>query len=255
MSAATPSLSDEQLGELMGLIEDADSVELKLTVPDSGHYGAAAALEMDPLDAEIRQVYFFDTPDLSLNRQGVVVRARRVQRKDGDAIVKLRPVVPNELPKELRKSPGFKVEVDAMPGGFVCSATLKEAVGNRDVRQAVSGERPVGSLFSKQQKRFLAEHAPDGPTLGELSVLGPILVLKLKFEPEGFDRRLVAELWMYPDNSRVLELSTKCEPGDAFQAAAETRVFLSSRGVDLSGDQEAKTVKALEHFAKAARGC
>jgi hypothetical protein len=210
---------------------------------------------MDPLDAEIRQVYFFDTPDLSLNRQGVVVRARRVQRKDGDAIVKLRPVVPNELPKALRKSPGFKVEVDAMPGGYVCSGTLKEAVGNRDVRQVVTGERPVGSLFTKQQKAFLAERAPDGPALEELSVLGPILVMKLKFEPEGFDRRLVAELWMYPDNSRVLELSTKCEPGEAFQAAAESRAFLSGRGVDLSGDQEAKTVKALEYFARAVQGC
>ena len=97
---------------------------------------------------------------------------------------------------------------------------------------------------------------PGGPALDELSVLGPILVLKLKFAPEGFDRRLVTELWMYPDNSRVLELSTKCEPGEAFQVAAESRAFLSSRGVDLSGDQETKTLKALEYFAaQAGRGC
>jgi hypothetical protein len=237
----------------MALIKDADSVELKLTVPDSGHYAAAAALGMDPLEAEIRQVYFFDTPDLSLNTQGVVVRARRVQRKDGDAIVKLRPVVPSELPKALRKSPGFKVEVDAMPGGYVCSGTLKEVVGNHDVGQAVSGDRPIESLFSKQQKEFLSAQVPGGPALEDLSVLGPILVLKLKFEPEGFDRRLVAELWMYPDHSRVLELSTKCEPGEAFQAAAEARVFLSGRGVDLSGDQQAKTMQALEFFARGLR--
>jgi hypothetical protein len=31
------TLSDEQLAELLGLIEDADSVELKLTVPASDH--------------------------------------------------------------------------------------------------------------------------------------------------------------------------------------------------------------------------
>ena len=74
-------------------------------------------------------------------------------------------------------------------------------------------------------------------------------MLKLKFEPEGFERRLVAELWMYPDNSRVLELSTKCAPGEAFQVAAEARAFLSGRGVDLSGEQETKTAKALEYFA------
>ena len=40
---------------------------------------------------------------------------------------------------------------------------------------------------------------------------------------------------MDPDGSRVLELSTKCEPSEAFLAAAETRAFLVQRGVDLSG--------------------
>jgi hypothetical protein len=234
-------------------MKDADSVELKLTVPDSGHYAAAAALEMDPIDAEIRQVYFLDTRDLRLNGQGVVVRARRVQGKVGDSVVKLRPVVPGDLPRTLRELPGFKVEVDAMPGGYVCSGSLRERIDNGDVREAVSGKRSLSSLFTKRQRAFLSEHTPDGPPLDELSVLGPILVLKLKFEPEGFDRRMVAELWMYPDNSRVLELSTKCDPGEAFQAAAESRAFLTSRGVDLSGEQEAKTAKALKHFAERAQ--
>jgi hypothetical protein len=250
-ASTTPTLSDEQLPELLDLIRDSDSVELKLTVPESGHYAAAAALGMDALDAQIRQVFFFDTPDLTLNRQGVVLRARRVQRKGGDSVVKLRPVIPKEIPSSLRKSAAFTVEVDAMPGGYVCSGTLKRSVANAEVRQVVTGVRSLGALFSKTQRAFLADHAPDGLALDELSVLGPILVLKLKFEPEGFERRLVAELWMYPDGSRVLELSTKCAPNEAFQAAAETRAFLSERGVDLHGEQQAKTVKALEFFAAA----
>jgi hypothetical protein len=248
-SAVAPSLSEEQLGELLALTRDADSVELKLTVPESDHYSVAAALGIDPLDAEIRQVYFFDTPDLRLNRQGVVLRARRVQRKGGDSVVKLRPVTPSELPKTLRKAAGFTVEVDAMPGGFVCSGSLKRDVGNAEVREAVSGARPLRGLLSKEQRKFLSLHAPDCPAFDGLSVLGPILVLKLKFTPEELERRLVVELWMYPDNSRVLELSTKCEPQQAFQAAAETRVFLAARGVELSGEQQAKTLKALEFFS------
>jgi hypothetical protein len=209
---------------------------------------------VDPLDAQIRQVYFFDTPDLSLNRQGVVLRARRVQRRGGDSVVKLRPVVPKQIPKSLRKSAGFTVEVDAMPGGFVCSGTLKESRENADVREVVAGSQALEALFSKQQRAFLSEHAPTGISLGDLSVLGPILVLKLKFEPEGFERRLVVELWMYPDGSRVIELSTKCAPAEAFMAAAETRAFLSRRGIDLSGEQQTKTVKALEFFAARVKG-
>jgi hypothetical protein len=248
-SAAAPSLSEEQLGELLALTRDADSVELKLTVPESDQYPAAAALGIDPLDAQIRQVYFFDTPDLSLNRQGVVLRARRVQHKGGDAVVKLRPVIPSELPKTLRKTAGFTVEVDAMPGGFVCSGSLKRGVGNAEVREVASGARPISGLLSDEQRALLSLQAPDCPALDELSVLGPILVLKLKFRPEGLERRLVAELWMYPDNSRVLELSTKCAPQEAFQAAAETRVFLAGRDIELSGEQQAKTLKALEFFS------
>jgi hypothetical protein len=84
-------------------------------------------------------------------------------------------------------------------------------------------------------------------------VLGPILVLKLKFEPEGFKRRLVAELWLYPDGSRVLELSTKSGPAQALQTAGEARAFLSQRGIDLHGEQETKTAKALEFFAARSR--
>ena len=75
-------------------------------------------------------------------------------------------------------------------------------------------------------------------------------MLKLKFEPKGFGRPLVAEMWLYPDSSRILELSTKCPPSEAFQTAAEARAFLTERGVDLSGEQETKTRKALEYFSK-----
>ena len=32
--------------------------------------------------------------------------------------------------------------------------------------------------------------------------------------------------------------------------AAELRAFLAARGVDISGEQETKTRKALEYFAK-----
>ena len=246
---AAHTISDEQLPELMDLMGGADSVELKLTVPESAHYEAARSLEMDPLDAEIRQVYFLDTPGLDLYRSGVVLRARRVQRKGGDSVVKLRPVVPSELPNKLRNEEGFTVEVDAMPGGYVCSGTLKRSADNADVREAVAGDGSMKALFSKSQRAFLADHAPGSLGVEHLSVLGPILVLKLKFEPEGFERRLVAELWLYPDGSRVFELSTKCAPAEAFQAAAETRAFLTRRGVDLEGEQETKTKKALEFFA------
>jgi hypothetical protein len=243
-------LSDADLQQLLELTKGADSVELKLTVPDAERRSTITALGMDPLDGQIREVYFFDTPDLALDRHGVVVRARRVQQRGDDTVVKLRPIVPDELPSGLRKSKNLVVEVDAMPGGYVCSASMKGALGSTDVKAVANGERAVRKLYSKEQRAFFATHAPDGVGLDDLSVLGPITVLKLRFSPEGYGRRLVAELWFYPDGSRILELSTRCAPTEAFQAAVELRAFLHKQGVDLSGEQQTKTKTALEYFSR-----
>jgi hypothetical protein len=250
---ATPALSDAQRSELLGLVDESDSVELKLTVPEADQRSTVQALGMDPLQAQIRQVFFFDTPDLALYEAGVVTRARRVQKKGDDSVVKLRPVVPSELPAALRESPNLGVEVDAMPGGFVCSASLKRAMGPTPVREAALGRRKLRKLFSKEQRAFYAEHAPAGVELDDLTILGPIFVLKLKFSPDEIDRRMVAELWLYPDNTRILELSTKCLPGEAFDVAAHARQFLIDRGIDISGEQQTKTRTALDFFAREAR--
>jgi hypothetical protein len=244
-----PRLSTEQLAQLLKVLKGVDSVELKASVPDASRRSAVAGLGIDPLDAQMRQVAFFDTPDLALNRSGVVVRARRVQRKPGDCVVKLRPIVPDEVPKALRKSPAFGIEVDAMPGGFVCSATMKAEVADAAVVDVIAGRRPLRKLLTKEQIALFTAYAPDGVKLDELAVLGPIQVLKLKFTPADLSRRFVAELWFYPDGSRILELSTKCEPTEAFEVAAETRVFLANHGIDLKGEQQTKTKAALEFFA------
>jgi hypothetical protein len=243
-------LTDEQLVEILALTKEADSVELKLTVPADSQRSALTALEIDPLEAQIRQAFFFDTPDLALNAAGVVVRARRIQGKGDDSVVKLRPVVPHELPEDWRMSPSFGVEVDAMPGGFVCSGSMKAALPAPRVKETVSGARPLRKLFSKEQRAFYAEHAPKGLALDDLMTLGPVFVLKVKFAPPELGRKLVAEVWLYPDDSRLLELSTKCAPGEAFQVAAESRAFLAERGVDMTGEQETKTRKALAFFAE-----
>ena len=77
--------------------------------------------------------------------------------------------------------------------------------------------------------------------------------LKLKAAPPGFARKMVVELWLYPDGTRILELSTKCAPSEAFQVAAESRAFLAERGIKPAGAQTTKTRKALEFFSKQLR--
>jgi hypothetical protein len=248
--AVAPTLTDEQLSDFLVLTRGADSVELKLTVQISDRSRAGEALGVDPLDGQIRQVYFFDTPDLLLNERGLVVRARRVQGKGDDSVVKLRPVDPQALSPALRRSRNFGVEVDAMPGGYTCSGSMKHTLDPTKVKDSAAGRIPIRALFSKEQHSIYRAHAPEGLGFDDLEMLGPILVLKVKFAPEGYARKLVAELWLYPDNSMILELSTKCAPSEAFQVAAELRIFLAQHEVDLTGEQATKTKKALEFFAR-----
>jgi hypothetical protein len=87
------------------------------------HRGAVQSIGLDPVEAQPRQLYFFDIADQALNRAGLILRARR--RQDGGAdTVTLRPVNPTKIAPKLKRSDAFKVEVDAMPDGFfVCSAS------------------------------------------------------------------------------------------------------------------------------------
>ena len=247
--AAPPST--ESIGDVLQLLGNSDSVEFKLTIPDTDQRSASMALGMDHLDAEIRQVVFFDTPDLALDRAGVVVRARRV-RRGGDVVVKLRPVEPGELPKKLRADPGFGVEVDAMPGKLVCSGTLKAPADNKAINRVIAGKRPLSKLLTPAQRALFDKHSPEHIDLDALVPLGPITLAKLKFSPAGFKRRMVAEMWFFPNGTRILELSTKCMPAEAGAVLASARALLTDRGVQLSGQQQTKTRAALQYFSKLA---
>jgi hypothetical protein len=137
----------------------------------------------------------------------------------------------------------------------VCSGSLKGSPKRATVKDAVAGREPLRHLFTKEQRQFYADHAPEGLAIDDLHLLGPINVLKLKFEPEELHRRVVVELWAYPDGSRILELSTKCATTEPFDVAAETRAFLESKGIEVSAaDQQAKTRTALDFFSGEMRG-
>jgi hypothetical protein len=245
----TQQASADDLREILSLVEGSDSVEMKLTVPDNDIRSVGLSLGLDPIESQIRQVVFFDTPGLELNAAGVVVRARRIQGGTGDTVIKLRPVVPAEVPETLRHSVGVGIEVDVMPGGHVCSASLKGKTKASHVLDVLYGRSGIKDLFSKDQKSFYKKYAPEGIHLSDLSILGPITILKLKFDAAEIGRDMVAEMWLYPDGSRVLELSTKCLPADIVKASGETRAYLERNNVDLEGEQQTKTKTALEYFA------
>jgi len=242
-------LNREQLAELLSLVRSVDSVELKISVPMSEHRATIQGLAIDPVESEPRQVFFFDTPDLALNKAGVVVRARRVPGGFGDTVVKLRPVVPDELPADIRRSGSFKVEVDVVPGGYVCSGSMKGKATGDEIRDVAAGSMRLSKVLTKEQRAFYRAHAPKDLTLDSLAVLGPTFALKSAFTPKALNRKVIAEMWLYPDGTRLLELSTKSAPLEGTVVSAEFRAYLGKRGIRLSGEQQTKTRVALEFYS------
>jgi hypothetical protein len=247
--AAVRSISPEDMKAVLHLIRNSKSIELKSSVPMPEHRAAVASIGLDPVEAQPRQVYFFDTADQALNRAGLIVRARRRQGGRADTVVKLRPVDPAMIDAELKRSEAFKVEVDAMPdGSFVCSASYKGAATGQEVLEVADGTKPLRSLFSKEQLDFYDAHAPAGIDMNSLLAQGPIFLLKAKHEPKEFKRGITVEMWLWPDGKHILEISTKCLPTEAFQAGVEFKAYLADQGIDLGAPQETKTKTAMQKF-------
>ena len=199
---------------------------------------------MDPLDAQVRQVFFFDTPDLALDGAGVVA-ARRVQGKGDDTVVKLRPVVPDELPAKLRASAMFGVEVDAMPGLCLCSGSLGVPKERDAVKATVAGERPCASCSARSSALFeehaLQRHARTSPCSARSALAEDVAE---DARPQAGRRAVV-----HPDGARILELLTKCAPDEARSRRPPDQGSSPSEGTDLS-KQQTKTRTALNFYLK-----
>jgi hypothetical protein len=250
VTTTTPKpLSRDEIIEMFGQMKNVGSVELKVSVP--GHQRAAlAGLGLDLLQGRIREVYFFDTPGLDLFANGVVLRGRRTQGTLDDTVVKLRPAQPADLTPAERDSPNMKIEMDVTRGGYIVSASLKGERRPGTVRAAVTGDRPVPKLFTKEQRTFFERHGPEGVDWSDLVALGPAYVVVLKHAPRDLARKVTIEQWHYPGEVPLVELSTKAMPDTVLQVYADAATFLRARGLTAEGEQEPKTRKALEFYAR-----
>jgi hypothetical protein len=130
-------------------------------------------------------------------------------------------VDPTTLESSLGAAKRFRVEIDAMPGGYVCPASYWRSLAPDNLRSVVERRRPVSDLLSPKQRGILRDHLPGCLSPDDLTVPGPVHVMKLKAAPRGLQPPYVVELWMFPDGSRSLELATRCKPQTFFGIATK----------------------------------
>ena len=217
MSAtAAPALSDDELVEMLSLIKGADSVELKLTIPEPSQRSTIAgarhrsARRPGPPRVLLRHA----GPDAREGRR----RRARAPRRSARATTRWSSCGPS-CPPSCRAS---------------CASRRVRGRGRRDarrlrllgvaegparrtpVRDVGRATAPLRKLFSKEQRAFFAEHAPEGIGLEDLSLLGPIFVLKLKGVPAGLraqdGRRAVAVPRRHADPRALDEVRARRRP-------------------------------------------
>jgi hypothetical protein len=178
----------------------------------------------------------------------LMVRARRGPGGKGDTTFKLRAVDPAMIDRKFVHDADFKIEIDVMHGEYICSASVRGRCTSADVYHASQGNIPLDAIFSPSQKEFYKTYAPFGAAIDELVPLGPAFLLSLKSQPMEFDRKMTVELSLYPDGSRILELSTKGDPEEAFQLGAKFRAFLSQFHLMREAEAKTRTSETLRAF-------
>lgn len=229
-------------------------VEIKVTVSENREHAAEKAFKLDPRTGEIRHIFFFDTRDLRLFNNGVILRARNVKGGKDDSTIKIRPVDPKQIVEKWRRLDGFKVEADGVGAEFKPSASFSVEQDGDEIKAVVRGDRGIDKLFSKKQEEFLAEMSKVDADFASLLVLGPVDALRWKFDHPGLSHAITAENWTLPDRRDLLELSIKVPSAQARTASAAFNVFLKGLDLEPKGGQQTKTKAVLEFFAGRQKG-
>jgi hypothetical protein len=240
-------MGGDDLDRMFTLVREVGRVELKFTVAEASYEAVRGALGAG--SERIRNVYYLDTPDLTLRHHGVLARVRGGQRPN-DSVVKLRPIDPGAVPGMMRRCADFTLEVDVTPDSFICSGALKRRLGRHAVERAVAGETSLRTLFSQQQLTLLAGRLPGSMAVDALDTLGPVEVHRTRPSHDGPGRGLELQEWAYPDGTRLLEVSTRCSAEQLLATAAHAKAFLDRHGIAQAGPCPTKADATLEYFTR-----
>jgi hypothetical protein len=224
------------------------NVELKITFAPAEIDAAVTRFRLTPDDATRREVYFYDTLDLTYSDAGLVLRARKTIDGPDDSTVKLRPRTAAAIDPAWLDLDGFKCEEDRVGDQSVGSCSLTVAQDRGEIDAVAAGERAVVKLYSREQEDFAAAEAGFADW-DALVPLGPVAAQVWKVRVRSLEPRLTFELWTLPDDTRLLEVSARVPAADADATQAALRAYLEARGFDASSAGETKTRAALDWFA------
>jgi hypothetical protein len=221
-------------------------VEVKVLISDK-HWAKFKERIPVNIDDKMREVWFFETPKLSLKQQEVVLRARvNRKKKKAESTAKWRRWVSPFVPVRdaWEQLPGFKAEIDAsLTDGVPAWSVTEEDLEENLFRAVAAEEKRVLEFFNKQQ-RLLVESAWPLLPWNKLRAWGPIASVKWEV-PEG----ITIERWTVGEES-VIEVSKRGQHQDV--VLGEIREWLSADGIEAEALEGGKTAWALARLLRSA---
>jgi hypothetical protein len=153
-------VADESTRAQLEIDPAVGTVEMKITARARDEDEVLEALEQAHIEPEAREVYFFDTEDLTLFEAGIVLRARRVHDGADDSTVKLRPVDSKSIGERWKADPKLEFEVDAVGDDYVASAKLSADQDRGEIDEVARASAACGACSRMTRSNFSATTRP-----------------------------------------------------------------------------------------------
>ncbi|OFZ84268.1 MAG: hypothetical protein A2603_15135 [Bdellovibrionales bacterium RIFOXYD1_FULL_55_31] len=223
-------------------------VELHLSICEPSKARAVAKLGLPDRRGETRDVSYFDTRNLELYSNGLVLRLR-VTKKKTQFTVKIQGLTQDWVSDAFLALPGFKCERDRYGGRISESCSLNSSPSAEDVAAALNEAR-VERLFSREQIEFVQQYYRVPLDLSSVKVLGPVPSQYWKFDANHFDDVLTLEHWTVGPDFEIVELSTRADAQDADRVYDELRAYALEKDLRICQEQSSKTRSTLEYLAE-----
>lgn len=213
-----------------------EKAELKVLLQEQSIEPFLSWIKTVESDFEQKHVFFFDTFDRELQKQGVILRVRRMHDETYDSSVKLRSDVFTELPNTNSKKGKLDCELDIVYGGprqTACTLTQK----SKKVLPSVDSSS-AGSYFNSAQTAFAKFKLPD-IKWKDLKFLGSIIASEWDTQQDGL--QISCELWTLPSKKRILECSTRVDIKNVDEYQSKLVSFFKSKNFLVSESSQFKT--------------
>ena len=203
----------------------------------------AAVASLNAGKETVGHVYFFDTNELDLLSQGVIVRLR--QGSSTDLTVKVRPSVTKEFSGSSDGGENFKCEVDVVGGEEQKSYSIRSKVAGQQTPE--TGAEIFGMLSTSQKNLLKQAHISTDWRL--VKRIAGIEAKSWRVKDQPPLNAAVLELWQWP-TGQVLELSARANAATGLSVYLQLQQLATSKGLSLARQQQFKTTLVLQSLTQ-----